>query len=177
MGKDTKILLAISLTALICAVLFIVFIRSTTKKEENEQVLIETKLRGFEPDKLAPKPTSSPEGKSETGAVSKVAIGSREVSNGTFRKVENGILFYKIEETVFSVSLNETEVVLACTEQNLDNVDKLDYDQISEVFVYSSLEIADNIQNDTSIVVFAEEMEDGKFKVHTIALNTSDCKK
>jgi hypothetical protein len=175
MSKDSKILLIIFLTALVTVVLFVVFIRSATKKERETSITAEIEQREFVPDELAQKPTGSPEGKSETGSVSKVVVGSKEVSNGLFRKVENGILYYEIDETVYTTTLNETDVVLACTEQNLESVDTLDYDQISEVFVYSSSEISDKIQSDAPIVVFAEEMEDGEFKVHTIALNASNC--
>ena len=104
-----------------------------------------------------------------------VVIGSEEVSRGNFEKAEGGQLYYKKLGVLTALSLTEDEVVLACTNQDLNTAVELDYDQIVSIKTTTPAEIAGQIPTGEMIVVFATDIE-GVFRAHTVALAASSCK-
>jgi len=175
MGKDTKILPIISITAFICTVLFIVFITSATKKEEKVQAPLDSQPREISNEVDFDITPSDEQFDEKEAVVRRAKIGTKEVSKGLFVKIENGAVFYQNEGITYTMALKDGDVVLACTNQDLNAATTLDYYEITKINVYSREELASNIPVNEMIAVFAEEQEEGGHKAHSIAIDASKC--
>ena len=105
----------------------------------------------------------------------KVAIGTEGVSKGVYSKVEGGNIFFDSNGAMTQLPLTVDEVVLACTDQNLDNATELDYNQVTKVNIYTPDTLGVNIPDGQTIVVFASDVE-GTLRAHTVALASTSCK-
>lgn len=103
-----------------------------------------------------------------------VKIGTREVSSGNFEKVEDGQIYYLDEGELTALPLTVDEIVLACTNQNLETATELDYDQIVKINIFTPDTIGDAIAANEFIVVFAADVE-GVLRAHTVAIDASAC--
>jgi hypothetical protein len=103
-----------------------------------------------------------------------VQIGSEKVSGGSFSKVEDGKIFYEKDGVATSLPMTEDEVVLSCTNQDLNNAVELDYDQVTSVYVMTPAELGVRIPAGESIVVFADYVEE-VLRAHTVAMAASSC--
>ena len=174
MGKDTRILLVISVTALVTTALFVVFIKNSTKNE-SEVVLLDDIPRNItETVSDETEEEDVVEDASRSGVRSAI-IGSKEVSKGNYQKIENGMIYYKNGDVVYTAVLNAEDVVLVCTKQELVNADELDYTKITKIKVLSHTELSAKLPLNEMIVVFAEEQEEGGHKAHSIAIDASKC--
>ena len=67
------------------------------------------------------------------------------------------------------------EVAVLCTPQDLTSATEVDYDQVSKVTVVAPGSVAELIQPDTAIVVFAQADNSGVTRAHTIAMGEDAC--
>lgn len=128
---------------------------------------------------VQPQPATAPQGpkKGEIGyeePKTTVAIGTKEVSKGTFEKVEAGNIYFVSEGVTIQLPLTVGEVVLSCTNQDLAGATELDYDQVTSVHIMNPETIGGRIPAQEPVVVFAADVS-GVLRAHTVAIAASSC--
>lgn len=102
-----------------------------------------------------------------------VAIGSQEVSIGNFVQVAQGNIQYTDGDFISGLPMTES-VVLACTNQALEEAQDLDFEEIIQVFEMTPAELGSRIPKNELIVVFAFTEGDG-YVAHTVAMSAESC--
>lgn len=128
------------------------------------------------PGRQVASPTLTQAGQEKEEKIKKSVIGTREVSRGTFQKVEGGIIFYTSNGTTSQLPLTADEVVLACTKQDLATATELIYSEITRVNILTPAQLGPKIPASETIVVFAQDVE-GVFRAHTVAMAAESCGK
>ena len=161
MEKSTKVLLLIvivlGLSFLLGLYLFVNKNKSTT--EENKPDGTQTLQISQEPQKGElnyQEPQST------------VEIGTKEVTKGTFAKVENGNIFVREGDKLTQIALTVDEIAVSCTTQDLSSATELDFNQITKV------NLATFMPAQETVVVFTQQVE-GINQAHTVALDASKC--
>ena len=167
MEKSTKVLLLIvivlGLSFLLGLYLFVNKNKSTT--EENKPDGTQTLQISQEPQKGElnyQEPQST------------VEIGTKEVTKGTFEKVENGNIFVREGDKLTQIALTVDEIAVSCTTQDLSSATELDFNQITKVNVATPANLATFIPAQETVVVFTQQVE-GVNQAHTVALDASKC--
>jgi len=104
-----------------------------------------------------------------------VKIGTSGVTRAAFEKVEAGSIFINENGDSISYQMPSDEVAVLCTPQDLTSATEVDYDQVSKVTVVAPGSVAELIQPDTAIVVFAQADNSGVTRAHTIAMGEDAC--
>lgn len=117
--------------------------------------------------KLVPPPAIV---KEVTHVEEKFTIGTREVSRGDFKKVEEGNIYYG----EYLLPLTPEQIALVCTSQNLTTAEAVDYNLVTDVKALTPDTVMDNIRKGEQIAVFAEDIET-VLTVHTIAVSSASC--
>ncbi len=110
-------------------------------------------------------------------AVTQIAIGTEGVTKGMYQKVENGEIYISTNaDIVTKLALSQDEVAITCTKQNLTSATELDFNQVTKVEVATPANLDSKIEQNESVVLFAQQIE-GINRVHTIALPEESCSK
>jgi hypothetical protein len=105
-----------------------------------------------------------------------VVVGTKEISGGTFDRVEGGLIYFDSSGVATSLPLTTDEVAIQCTTQYLANAKELDFDQVTKVVISSPSELGAQIPAAEPVVIFASDV-DGVLRAHTIALAAASCPK
>ncbi len=103
----------------------------------------------------------------------KVAVGSKAVSSGTFVKVEGGKIYFTEEGVTTALPLT-AEVSVQCTNQNLTGVDEYDFDQVTKINVVAPTELGSKIAVGEPVVVLAN-LEGAEYRGNTVAVSADKC--
>ena len=103
----------------------------------------------------------------------KTAVGTREVSGGTFEKLEAGKLFYTDGGVQTAIPVTD-EVAIQCTNQNLVGIKEYDYNEVVKVKIVAPSEVGGIITAGQPIVVLAAK-EGAEFKANTVAVAADKC--
>lgn len=101
------------------------------------------------------------------------AIGTKEVSKGTFESATGGKIQFVTDGIITELPLSG-EVTVVCTEQDYTQIDLVDYSLSSGVQVFTPSNLGSKLTKGEPIVVFAEEVE-GILTANTVALSSHSC--
>ncbi|KKU99046.1 MAG: hypothetical protein UY33_C0038G0005 [Candidatus Amesbacteria bacterium GW2011_GWA1_48_9] len=105
----------------------------------------------------------------------KVTVGSKAISRGTFMKAEGGKIYFT-EEGVMTVLPLTEEVSLQCTDQDLEGVTEYDFEQVTKIMVVGPGELNDKVAAGEPVVVLAN-LEGTEYKANTVAISAEGCGK
>lgn len=169
-GKDqsSKTILMVAVLTVLVFGLFFVFGKRTKE--------------GVPPETVRPtqRPLPDISGTPEKGEIgyqepdTTVEVGTKEVSDGNFDRVEGGKIYFGGALTLTELPLTSEEVSVACTTQSLSGIKELDYDLITKINIFSPSEVGEKIPEGEPIVVFATVV-DGVLKAHTIVIASTSC--
>ena len=103
-----------------------------------------------------------------------VDVGGQDIKAGKFISAQGGNLTFQISGGNEEVPLTEDDVVISCSDQDLTDSSKLDFDQITKVNIFRPDEIGDKLKSGESIVVFTADVN-GTRRAHTIVVPNSLC--
>jgi hypothetical protein len=171
MQKDTKILITILLVTLGAIGAIAVFLKQMPGNTNTvNQSINETKPRQIS------EAESSQVGKATgSGQIDSIKIEGKGVVRGNFLNVSNSLISYKSANQTIASKINESEVVLACTNQDLTDVEELDFTKIVKIEILKATDIASKIPSGEPLVIFSDKDDQGEFVAHTIAISSEKC--
>ena len=173
MLKDNRILVIIIITALLAVFIFALFMRLSAPSEKGQEP---TPLDKREVGQITPAASPSPDREDKAKYIAE--FNQKERSRGSFVRVEGTILFFKDENVTYTTQLKMDQVVIACTGQDFNSMDKFDYSLISKIIPIAINNLASNFLPDQEIVLISEDQGEGNYLTHTIAISkdTDVCK-
>lgn len=115
--------------------------------------------------------------KGETGykePATKVAVGSKAVSGGTFEKAEAGKIYFRESGITTAMPLTD-EVSIQCTTQDLAGVEEYDFNLVTKVKIVTPGELNAAVGAGESVVVLAN-YDGTQYKASTVAMDAAKCK-
>lgn len=106
--------------------------------------------------------------------VTTVEVGTTQVPYVTYDKVEGDRIHFREGDSGSSLKMESDGVVIACTEQSLDQVTELDFEQIKKIKEIDLENVYGFIYKFQQVVLFANEKQ-GQMVVHSIVLNEEEC--
>jgi len=101
------------------------------------------------------------------------AIGTKEVSRGTFESAAGGKIQFVTNGTLTELPLSG-EVTVVCTEQDYTQIDLVDYSLSSGVQLFTPSILGSKLTRGEPVVIFAEEVG-GILTANTVALSSHSC--
>lgn len=122
---------------------------------------------------IIPTPTIDLSNANYYDATARINIDNEDVLLGEVVSVSEENITISNQKGERTLAFVDEEVILACTNQSLDLVQILDYDQMESVHAVSTSELGSYLDSAGKIVVFREKT--GEKRLHSVAVGVSVC--